>query len=137
MRINKLSLAALVATLLHYLKDEAAQAIPVWRMIAASADELDGRARRWKRAIGKRATVVQGLSTVGGGSLPGETLPTSLVALSADGIPGSAEALAHRLRETAPPIIGRIEDEKVLLDPRTVLPEEEKPLLQGVRDAIQ
>ena len=85
MRIDKLNLAALVATLLNYLKDQAAQAIPVWRMIAASADELDGRARRWKRAIGKRATVVQGLSTVGGGSLPGETLPTSLVALSAQG----------------------------------------------------
>lgn len=136
MRIDKLSLAALTATLLHYLKGEATQAVPIWRMIATPIEALEKRARGWQKAIGERATVADGESTIGGGSLPGETLPTRLLALSHEGIPGGAEALVKRLRESEPPVIGRIEDDRVLLDPRTVLPEEEKPLLRGVREAV-
>ena len=99
--------------------------------LAAFKPLLKRRAQRWKRAMGDRATVTEGMSTIGGGSLPGETLPTWLLALSPA---GGAEALAKRLRDSDPPIIGRIEDEKVLLDPRTVLPAEEKELLRGVRE---
>ena len=136
LRIDKLSLAALTATLLHYLKGEATDKIPAWRMIAVPAQEMKSRAQRWKRTLGARATLIQGLSTMGGGSLPGETLPTWLLALSDDGLHGGAEALAQRLRDGDPPIIGRIEDDRLLLDPRTVLPEEDEPLVQGVREAV-
>ena len=137
MRIDKLSLAALTATLLHYLKGEATQAVPIWRMIATPIEALEKRARGWQKAVGKRASVAEGESTIGGGSLPGETLSTRLLALSADAIPGGADALAQRLRQADPPVIGRIEDGRVLLDPRTVLPEEEEPLLRAVKAAVE
>ena len=136
MRIDKLSLAALTATLLHYLKGEATQVIPIWRMIATPVEALEKRARGWQKAVGKRATVVESESTIGGGSLPGETLPTWVLALSAEAIPGGADGLAKRLRDTDPPVIARIEGDRVLLDPRTVLPEEEEPLLRGVKAAV-
>jgi len=135
-RIDKLGLAALSATLLHYVKEEATSAIPTWRMIATPAGELKRRAARWQRALGPRASLVQGKSTIGGGSLPGETLPTWLVALEPYEASGGAEGLAARLRQTSPPIVARIEGERVLLDPRTVLPEEERGLVRVVREAV-
>jgi L-seryl-tRNA(Ser) seleniumtransferase len=131
-RIDKLSLAALSATLLHYVRDEATQKIPIWRMVSEPTEDLKSRANRWKKYLGPRSSVVKGLSTIGGGSLPGETLPTSLLSLGA----GGAEALAARLRRGEPPVIGRIEDERVLLDPRTVLPEQDDALLKVVGRAL-
>jgi L-seryl-tRNA(Ser) seleniumtransferase len=135
-RIDKLGLAALTATLLHYLKDEATSTIPIWMMIASSGDELKRRAARWKRAIGSDASLVQGESAIGGGSLPGETLPTWLVALSAANTIGGAEALAARLRRSDPPVMARIQDDLVVLDPRTVLPEEERALVRVTKGAV-
>jgi len=131
LRVDKTTLAGLQATLLHYLKGEAEREIPVWRMIATPLDELERRARRWVRklrAAGIPAQVRKGFSTVGGGSLPGETLPTRLVALEVD----SPDRLSYRLRQHTPPIIGRIEDDRFCLDPRTVFPEQEKTLLEAV-----
>ena len=136
-RIDKLGLAALTATLLHYLKDEATSTIPIWMMIASSGDELKRRAARWKRAIGSDASLVQGESAIGGGSLPGETLPTWLVALSAANTTGGAEALAARLRRSDPPVMARIQDDLVVLDPRTVLPEEERALVRVTKGAVE
>ena len=136
-RIDKLGLAALTATLLHYLKDEATSTIPIWMMIASSGDELKRRAARWKRAIGSDASLVQGESAIGGGSLPGETLPTWLVALSAANTIGGAEALAARLRRSDPPVMARIQDDLVVLDPRTVLPEEERALVRVTKGAVE
>src|SRR6185436_2316263 len=81
-RADKLCLAALSATLLHYLHDEATREIPLWRMIALPLAEIEKRARTWAAQLGATAGVINGESTVGGGSLPGETLPTKLVALS-------------------------------------------------------
>ncbi len=135
-RIDKLNLAALTATLLHYIKGEAAEKIPVWTMIAASEDDMKAKAQRWRRAIGSKAKVAKATSTIGGGSLPGETLPTWVLALGGD-IPGGAQELAARLRKSEPPVIGRIEDERVLLDPRTVLPGEEESLIRAVKAAIK
>ena len=135
LRIDKLSLAALSATLLHYVKGEAVEQVPVWRMIAASADELRGRAEAWASRLGAQASVTAGESTVGGGSLPGETLPTWLLSLPAEKLPGGATALARRLREHRPPVVGRITEERVVLDPRTVLPTEEETLLAAVEAA--
>ena len=135
-RIDKLSIAALTATLLHYTRDEATVKIPVWRMVAASGGELKSRSERWKAALDQRETVVESASTIGGGSLPGETMPSWALSIGADGVTGGADGLARRLREASPPVIGRIEDERVLLDPRTVLPEEDEALLRVVGEAL-
>jgi len=135
-RPDKLCLAALSATLLHYVRDEALDKLPVWRMIALLPEEIEASAHRWKAALGEAASVVSGLSAVGGGSLPGETLPTSLLSLDTGGLPGGAASLTEAMRRGRPPVVARIEDEHVLLDPRTVSTEEEEPLLSAVRDAL-
>ncbi len=136
-RIDKIRLAGLVVTLIHYLKDEAATKVPVWRMISATLDDIDQRARWWAEALGGLAQVVEGESMVGGGSLPGGTLPTRLVAISGKGRRKNqsiAKTLAERLRNGEPPVIGRISDNVLLLDPRTVLPEEDEAMLLALRD---
>jgi len=131
-RADKLCLAALSATLMHYLKDEVLREVPVWRMIAAPLDELRARASAWSSALGV-GEVVDGFSTVGGGSLPEETLPSVLLALD---VPRPNPFLA-RLRAGQPPVIARVENQLVLLDPRTVLPEQEPALLDAIRQALQ
>ena len=132
-RIDKLSMAALSATLLHYIRDEAERRVPIWRMVSATQDETASRAAAWASDVGGR--VRAGQSTIGGGSLPGETLPTTLLALDGDSY-GGADTLAGRLRRASPPVIGRIEDDEVLLDPRTVLPEQDDDLVRGARAAL-
>ena len=132
-RADKMSLAALTATLLHYIRDEAEAKIPIWRMISASPEKLSDRAEAWRLFV-VRAVNVNGSSTIGGGSLPGETLPTTLLAIDPD---GGVESLAHRLRHAKHPVIGRIEDNRLLLDPRTVLPDEDEALLQTLHEALQ
>jgi L-seryl-tRNA(Ser) seleniumtransferase len=136
LRVDKTTLAGLQATLRHYLLGEATDRVPVWRMISQDEASLQKRARSWVRKLhilGVRAQVIPGRSTVGGGSLPGETLPTRLVALETV----SPDALAARLRSSEPPVITRIEGDRLVLDPRTVLPEQEATLWQVVADAIQ
>ncbi len=130
-RADKLCLAALSATLLHYLKDEALTEIPIWLMIAASPQVIRQRAVNWQARLGY-GEVTQGLSTVGGGSLPEETLPTYLLALS---VP-KAERFLACLRENAPAIIARIENDRVVLDPRTVLPTQEEELIRSVKNLL-
>ncbi|MBI2164933.1 MAG: L-seryl-tRNA(Sec) selenium transferase [Chloroflexi bacterium] len=135
-RIDKLSLAALSATLLHYVKDEAVEKVPVWRMVAAMEKDLKAKARRWAALIGPPAMILKGESTIGGGSLPGEVLPTWLLAIPCTDLPVGAEGLAASLRASTPPVVARILDERLVLDPRTVLPEEEKILVQAVKGAL-
>ena len=137
MRIDKLSLAALTATLLHYLKEEAPRKVPVWQMVGNPLQQIRERAEEWRAQIGDMASLCQGLSTIGGGSLPGETLPTWLVALDCPQASGGAQAMMARLRAARPPIIARIEQDRVLLDPRTVPFDEEELLLRGVRDVLR
>ncbi len=135
LRPDKLCLTALQETLLHYLREEATEKIPVWRMIATSLDEVAERATLWRGTLnetGIQAEVVEGRSTIGGGSLPGETLPTKLLALPHE----HPDQLANVLREADPPIISRIEKDRLVLDPRTVLPEEEETLLRNVVAAM-
>jgi L-seryl-tRNA(Ser) seleniumtransferase len=128
-RIDKTRLAALVATLLHYLKEEAAEKIPVWRMIAAPLADIECRAALWAQALGGLAEVVPGETMVGGGSLPGGSIATRLVSLGGRNVPVIAERL--RLREV--PVIGRIEKDRLLLDPRSVLPEEDGIVIEALR----
>ena len=136
-RIDKIRLAGLIATLIHYLKDEVEEKIPVWRMISTPVGEIERRAKMWAQTLGELAQVVDGESMVGGGSLPGSTLPTRLVAISGQ-VKGRniAQALSQRLRYQEPPVVGRISENLLLLDPRTVLPEEDEAVLQSLRSAI-
>ena len=132
-RIDKLSLASLTATLTHYLKGEAEREVPVWRMISATSDELKQRALAWKEALGAGYGVSESRSAIGGGSLPGETLPTWALVLDPSGFDGGAVSVMARLRAGRPPVVGRVEDERVLLDPRTVAPDEDDRLLAALR----
>ena len=141
LRVDKITLAGLEATLLHYLKGEAETHIPVWRMISMREADVKVRADAWSSSLesmGVECSVIEGKSTIGGGSLPGETLPTWLVSVR-PGHPedsgGAADAggLASRLRsDAAVPVIGRVEEGALLLDPRTVLPRQEAILLTEV-----
>jgi L-seryl-tRNA(Ser) seleniumtransferase len=133
-RIDKLSLASLTATLVHYLRGEAEREIPVWRMISTPEDQLKKRAKSWQSSLECPSSVEQSRSAVGGGSLPGETLPSWV--LSVDCQETGAEGIMGRLRECNPPVIARIENNRVLLDPRTVLPEEDGPMLDSLRSAV-
>lgn|SRR5574341_32743 len=135
-RADKLCLAALAATLTHYLKDEAFAQIPVWRMISLPVDEITRRAQVWAEGLtvaGLRCEVVAGRSAVGGGSLPGETLPTALVAIS---VP-SADAAASKLRDADVPVIVRIEEDRIVVDPRTVLERDENLLLTALKSLTE
>jgi L-seryl-tRNA(Ser) seleniumtransferase len=135
LRVDKTTLAGLQATLRHYLLGEATDRVPVWRMISQREESLKERANTWIReleGLGVSAELMPGQSTVGGGSLPGQTLPTWLVALSV----ASPDALAARLRAGEPPVIARIEDDHLVLDPRTVLPEQEATMWRLVAGAV-
>jgi L-seryl-tRNA(Ser) seleniumtransferase len=131
-RADKLCLAALTATLLHYLKDEALNQIPIWRMIATPLEKLQTRAAGWKDAL-NAGQVIHGESTVGGGSLPGETLPTALLALDI----ANPNRFLARLRQAPLPVIARITEDRVVLDPRTVLPEQDALLVAAVQEAFK
>lgn len=133
-RIDKVRLAGVAITLLHYLKGEAKTKIPVWQMLSTPLQEIEKRAQEWSRCFGNLATVVEGESMVGGGSLPGNTLPTRLVAIQGKGR-NMVQELARELRAQQPPIVGRIHGNSLLLDPRTVPPEEDEVILKVLRDA--
>jgi L-seryl-tRNA(Ser) seleniumtransferase len=105
-------------------------------MISRSTDDIGSTAERWAASIGHGADVVDGLSTIGGGSLPGEVLGSRLVRLGPTGGTGGPDALAQRLRRGATPIVARIGDDSVLLDPRTVLPDQEDDLLRTISEAL-
>ena len=130
-RADKLCLAALSATLLHYLKDEALREIPIWQMIAASPDSLQKRAETWSNTLGL-GEVIPSRSTIGGGSLPEETLPTYVLALPVR----SPDRFLARLRQYRTPVIGRLEANKVLFDPRTVLEHQDEELLASIRVSL-
>jgi L-seryl-tRNA(Ser) seleniumtransferase len=133
-RLDKAAIAGLHATLLHYLRGEALTQVPVWRMISMPLGEIERRARRWAKAIGDAARVVDGRSMVGGGSLPEESLPTKLVSIAGDG--AYVSALARRLRAGQPAVVARVERDALLLDPRTVMAGEDRGLVAAVTAAL-
>ncbi len=141
MRIDKLTLAALEATLRHYLDpQEALREIPVLRMLAASAEEIRRRCTRLKRrlsALAEHAAVeiVAEPSQVGGGALPTTELPGFALAVTPRKL--SAQALADRLRHGRPPVVGRIQEERLLLNLRTVAREEENELLRALDTVLR
>ena len=115
-RADKTCLAGITATLLHYLKDEAEQEIPIWKMMSLSLEQIKVRAEAWRDALGQ-GEVITSKSTVGGGSLPDEAVATCVLALNVK----SPDKFLKKLRQVTPPIIARVENDTILLDPRTVL----------------
>ena len=135
LRVDKMTLAALDATLQSYRRGRAPAEIPVWRMIAQSEDEVQQRARRFQCQLAEaniEAELIPGKSTVGGGSLPGETLRTALLAFTVPQPDGAAAAL----RRAEPPVICRIRNDRLLVDLRTVLPEQEQALLTSLSSRL-
>jgi L-seryl-tRNA(Ser) seleniumtransferase len=130
-RADKLCLGALVATLDHYRKGEALAKIPVWRMISRSVEDIQATARAWAAQVG--GAVIEGESAVGGGSLPGATLPTVLLALD---VP-SPDDFAAKLRVAGTPVIARIAEGRILFDPRTVLSRQEETLITTLKRIIE
>ena len=136
LRVDKLAIAALAATLALYADRERARAeVPALRMLNAGAAELRRRAGAVQTALaraGVASELVEGNSMVGGGALPGTALPTVLLRVQG---PAGAAALERALRAARPPVIARIEADRVLLDLRTVLPEEEADLVRALSEA--
>ncbi|MCJ7518712.1 MAG: L-seryl-tRNA(Sec) selenium transferase, partial [Anaerolineaceae bacterium] len=130
-RADKLCLSGITATLTHYLKGEALEKIPVWRMISRDAKDLRKQAEIWKETL-QAGEIIPGSSMVGGGSLPGENLPTFLLALKVK----SPDGFLAKLRELPMAIIARIEDDRVVFDPRTVLPYQESILLDELNSLL-
>ncbi len=126
LRVDKLTYAALEATLLAYVKRDH-DSIPTLRMMRCSKEEIGRRAEALaaKLAAPKlRVELADGESVIGGGSAPSAVLPTRLLAVTCEGM--SADELAARLRGSEPPIVARVEDGRVLLDLRTVFPEQDE-----------
>jgi L-seryl-tRNA(Ser) seleniumtransferase len=139
LRVDKMTLAALEATLRAYRRGSAVDEIPVWRMIAAGSSELHARAARWQAHLHQHAIAAalwQGDSAVGGGSLPGETLPTWLLAIPCTATElennAGAAAVAARLRLGTPAVVCRIQKDHLVFDARTVLPGQEQALLAAL-----
>jgi L-seryl-tRNA(Ser) seleniumtransferase len=134
LRVDKLTYAALEATLEEHAIGRQEE-VPVERMLRMGHDEIGGRADALAAALntsGWTARVIDGTSTVGGGSAPGSQLPTRLVQLERDSL--SADAIEQGLRSLDPPIIARIQNDRVVIDLRTVAPNDEDVLLTLLRD---
>jgi len=127
LRADKVTLSGMTATLLHYMKDEAETQIPIWQMISRPIESIQQSAENWRQYLGQ-GEVVEGFSTVGGGSLPTEEMPTCLLALSLE----KPDNILRTLRDAHPPIIARIENDRILLDPRTVFENQEAALLRSL-----
>jgi L-seryl-tRNA(Ser) seleniumtransferase len=133
-RPDKMCLAALATTLRAHLTERAPAEIPVWRMISATEEELRLRVEGWKARLtdaGLSVEVREGHSTIGGGSLPGSMLTTRLAVISFH----SVEKLGAALRAAEHPVVGRIADDRLVLDPRTVLEEQEELMLASIIEA--
>ena len=136
-RIDKIRTAGLAATLIHYLKGEAVLKIPVWMMISTKVADIERRATAWQAALVGYGKVIDGESTIGGGSLPGATLPTKLLAIHAGSRKKGlniTQMLAQKLREHNPPVIARISEDTLLLDPRSVFPEEDNTVIDALEN---
>jgi L-seryl-tRNA(Ser) seleniumtransferase len=133
LRVDKLTYAALEATLAEHAAGRAAQSVPVVRMIALAPTEIGRRAQTLAERLSHssiRADVIDGFSAIGGGSAPGRRLPTRLVAIA---LPASR--LESALRSGRPPVVARIEDGRVLIDLRTVPPDQDESLAEAIVSA--
>ena len=131
LRVDKLTIAALEATVSLYLRENL-DAVPIFKMIRMTTEEIGARATRLAdkiKAAPVSAEVCDGASVIGGGSTPGQSLPTRVVAMRWKD--HSAPELEAALRRNSPPIIARVEDDQVLLDLRTVFEEQEEEIVKA------
>jgi L-seryl-tRNA(Ser) seleniumtransferase len=134
LRVDKLTYAALEATLLAYLRQDL-EAIPALRFMRLTVEEIAARAAKLaEQALSQRLRVelIEGESVLGGGAAPGATLPTKLIAVGCDGL--TAGELAARLRAHQPPIVARVDEGRVVIDLRTVFPEQDAMVLDALRN---
>jgi L-seryl-tRNA(Ser) seleniumtransferase len=132
LRVDKLIYAALEATLLDYIRRDH-DAIPTLRMMRLSKEEIGGRAEALGRQIAGaklKVEIVDGESILGGGAAPSSVLPTRLLALTSDGL--SVDELTAHLRCSDPAIIARVDEGRVLLDLRTVFPEQDSEIASAL-----
>jgi L-seryl-tRNA(Ser) seleniumtransferase len=133
LRVDKLTYAALEATLLAYVKHDY-DAVPALRMMHLSQDEIGRRAEAvaaLRSSSGLTVEIIDGESVIGGGAAPSAALPTRLLALTRQGL--SADEISSRLRAGNPAIIARVEEGRVLLDLRTVFPEQDENVMAALR----
>ena len=137
-RTSRLELAALEATLLHFLNGTHTEALPFYRMLMLTVDELDARAEELTRAVGGiegvSVSIEDDLSYVGSGSAPDEGIPTRVVRLAP--IASSSEKLAKAIREGIPSVFARISEDAVVLDVRTIDAGEVDVLARSVKRAV-
>lgn len=131
LRVDKLTLCALEQTLRLYEEGRTGE-IPVWRYLSTDLEKIKSRAEAMAEAVGKAAEVRPGATEIGGGSLPGAALPTWVVGIASE----SPDELLKKLRRSRPPLIGRVEEGKVCLDPRTV-DDDEMPEILGVLRSLE
>ena len=131
-RIDKVALSAISATLVSYLTGTHEKEIPIWTMIALSESNLADRSENWRSKTGT-GTIERSRSTIGGGSLPGQTLPTSVLSIDPA---GKIEDFVRALRESPVAVVARIENNRVILDPRTVLPDQDDAVIEAIKFAV-
>ena len=132
LRVDTMTYAALEATLEAYVAGRAVDEVPVARMVAMTVDQIGARAGRMAAALpsGLGVEVVDGHSTIGGGSAPGSALPTRLIALHHPRV--TCDTLAAALRSRRPPVIARIQDDRVVFDLRTVAADDDEQILEAL-----
>jgi L-seryl-tRNA(Ser) seleniumtransferase len=136
LRVDKLIYAALEATLLAYVRHDH-DAVPMLRMMRLSKEEISGRAEALAAQVATpklKIEIVDGESILGGGAAPSSVLPTRLLALACEGL--SADELSSRLRGSEPPIIARVEEGRVLLDLRTVFPQQDAAVVTALNRIV-
>jgi len=131
-RIDKVTLSAISATLVAYLTGTHEKEIPIWTMISLSESDLTDRAEKWRSNTGV-GTVERSRSTIGGGSLPGQTLPTSVLSIDPS---GKVQDFVRSLRDSPVAVVARIENNRVKLDPRTVLPDQDDAVIEAIKFAV-
>ena len=131
-RMDKIDLAALGATLVSYIRGNAVNELPIWQAISMPQSKIEERARVWRSAIGA-GELIDVRSAIGGGSLPGQTLPSRALAITP---PNGPDEFTAALRRANPPVIARIEDEQVVLDPRTVAEDEDEQVIAALKSCI-
>ena len=134
-RIDKMSIAALSATILHYIKQEATEKIPIWQMISMKPSDIFTRAEAWASALNFETDIRKTYCTIGGGSLPGEVISSWGLFIPCSENGDSASKFAGHLRKAGRPVVGRIEDENVIIEPRTVLVEDDQELIESLNYA--
>ena len=131
-RMDKIDLAALGATLVSYIRGNAENELPIWQAISMPLSKTEERARNWRSAVGT-GEVINVRSAIGGGSLPGQTLPSRALAITPS---HGHDSFAAALRRTSPPVIARIDDERVVLDPRTVAAYEDEQVIAALKTCL-